>query len=190
MGNVKLTSAQIALLDETRKADHAWRLAKLTAEAEIRREVEKKVSAAAEKRLSLVQECLSKDIPFSRIGRDGLGSKHPRIVQELIEVAPHIAPEVHVERPAFVWADKVESIVAVNYRNFPTKYTGDGYPDILSGIVQLDSSERVGMRVLADASDTEQHGIKTPGFLHYEIGSSKGVPDELRGQILAWAEAN
>jgi hypothetical protein len=190
LGNVKLNSEQEALIAETRKADDRWRLAKRTAEEEVRREVEKKIQDAASRRLFMVQECLNAGISYSKIGKEGLGSKHPRIVQELIEVAPHIAPEVKIERPAFMWADKENGILAVNYSNFPTSYTGDGYPEILSGIVQLDDTERVGMRVLADASDIEKNGIVQPGFLHYEIGKSRGVPDELRGLILAWAEAN
>ncbi|ACY35953.1 hypothetical protein CMP1-60 [Clavibacter phage CMP1] len=186
----QLSTHQAALLERTAKADDDYKSAKRTLEAEIRLAAEKGLRNLEDARNRLVKECLEAEISKRMIGRVALHTAHPRAVDEIIERAPDIgrAAIPETRRSAFSWIEHGRSI-AVYYRSFPTTYRGEGYPDVLEGIVELDDS-RVGMHVVEDKSDQTVNGLLRPGYIHYELGKSQGKPDELRGLIADWAEAN
>lgn len=186
----ELAPHQAALIERTAAADDEYRSAKITLEAEVRLTLEAKLRKLEDARNRLVKECLEADIPKRTIGRLGLHTTHPRAVDSIIERAPDVgqAAVPVTRRPAFSWVERGKTI-AIYYRSFPTKYAGEGYPEVLEGVVELDSS-RVGMSVVEDKSDQTVNGLYRPGYIHYELGKSQGKPDELRGLIDEWAKAN
>jgi len=186
----QLSPHQEALIQRTAEASENYKSAKRTLEAEIRLAAETRLRSLEDTRNRLVKECLEADISKRTIGRLGLNTTHPRAVDEIIERAPDVgqAAVPETRRAAFSWIERGKSI-AVYYRSFPTTYRGEGYPDVLEGVVELDDS-RIGMHATEDKSDQIVNGLSRPGYIHYELGKSQGKPDELRGLIAEWVKAN
>ena len=84
-GKQQLTLDQELALDTARRADQAWREAKRTLRARLRRQLEEELSRFSLARDEAIWEAVKAEVPKSRIGTEALGTSSPNTVYDAIE---------------------------------------------------------------------------------------------------------
>lgn len=148
-----ITLEQRTLLGEIRRAKEARASVRARVEAENRQRLEAATRDAEDLLSRKVREAFEAGISKRQIGREGLGTKDPTIVNRTLEktagaaavaaavatvaAAPPIRELSRDEAAAAGYADDdAELFVALHYPHFPTRARAADYPDPLTGVLK------------------------------------------------------
>lgn len=183
------TPQQQSALDMIYAADQKWRQGKTSAEAQIRNEVEKRVTMLKIERDDAVMHGLTTGLSKAIIGRQGLSTTDPAAVNKVIAVkAPQILDQeeqIYAAGP-YQWVDRETQVARVNFIGYPGEINSPEWSGILKGLVARTPETKTGWTVIADPTDQKTEFGILPGFLRVELDAGK---DPLLHGLNSWAEA-